>query len=347
MKTKILLLAFVLTACNVQTGKEANESVPAEFFLGSWALELGYDNNKAGWLEVRQENGYLDAELLWRWGSVNKTEFVFISDGDLFVTQGRDEIRKRDENGKPSSTQHIINWLSIKKIDENNISGMAFFPGDNGIEMEKVPFNGKRIPAPGEKPDLSTASFGEAIDLLEGNDLIAWELLEANASSGWSLKDGVLLNDPVQKEGEKHIPYGNLRTVDTFEDFNLTLEVNVPEGSNSGIYLKGIYEIQVFDSYGKPLDSHNMGALYSRITPSVAAEKPGGEWQELDITLYKRHVTVKLNGITIIDNQAVKGVTGGAITADEFKAGPIYLQGDHGKVAYRNIVIRPVEISNK
>ena len=82
-----------------------------------------------------------------------------------------------------------------------------------------------------------------------------------------------------------HVRYGNLRTEATFEDFNLKLEVNIPPKNNSGIYLRGIYEIQVFDSYGKELDSHNMGALYSRITPSKAAEKPAGEWQTLDITL--------------------------------------------------------------
>jgi hypothetical protein len=85
-----------------------------------------------------------------------------------------------------------------------------------------------------------------------------------------------------------------------------------------------------------------MGAVYSRITPTIAAEKKGGEWQALDITLYKRHVTVLLNGQKIIDNQPVYGPTGGAMQADVFKAGPIYLQGDHGKVAYRNLVLTPI-----
>jgi hypothetical protein len=138
------------------------------------------------------------------------------------------------------------------------------------------------------------------------------------------------------------VAYGNLRTNREFEDFNLTIDVNVPAGSNSGVYLRGMYEIQVLDSYGKDLDSHNMGALYSRITPSVAAEKPAGEWQSLDITLLQRHLTVKLNGVTIIDNKPVYGPTGGAIIADVFKPGPIYLQGDHGKVSYRNIILKPV-----
>ena len=127
-----------------------------------------------------------------------------------------------------------------------------------------------------------------------------------------------------------------------FEDFNLKLEVRTLEGSNSGIYLRGIYEVQVMESFNRPVDSHHMGALYSRITPSVAAEKPIGEWQTLDITLVDRHLNVVLNGKTIIDNQPVLGCTGGALTSDETKPGPIFLQGDHTDVDYRNIVLRPV-----
>ena len=151
----------------------------------------------------------------------------------------------------------------------------------------------------------------------------------------------MLVNDPVRVEG-KRIRYGNIRTEQEFEDFKLTLEVNVPAHSNSGVYLRGMYEIQVLDSYGKELDSHNMGGLYSRITPSQAAEKPAGEWQTMDITLCDRHVTVILNGKTIIDNQPAYGPTGGAMSADVFKPGPIYLQGDHGKVLYRNMVLTPI-----
>ncbi|MDX2431802.1 MAG: DUF1080 domain-containing protein, partial [Bacteroides sp.] len=140
----------------------------------------------------------------------------------------------------------------------------------------------------------------------------------------------------------EHIAYGNLRTTDTFEDFKLSLEVNVPARSNSGVYLRGIYEVQVQDSYGKPLDPHNMGALYSRITPSEAAERPAGEWQEMEMILYKRFLTVVLNGKTIINNKPVEGITGGAMSSDEFVPGPLYLQGDHGEVSYRNIVLTPI-----
>ena len=154
--------------------------------------------------------------------------------------------------------------------------------------------------------------------------------------------NGTLVNDPVQTEGAPHISYGNLRTEKTFEDFNLKLEVNIPTGSNSGVYLRGIYEIQVMDSYKRELNPHNMGGVYSRITPTVAAEKPAGQWQSMEMILCNRHITVILNGIKIIDNQPVHGPTGGAMSSDVFAPGPIYLQGDHGKVAYRNIVLTPI-----
>jgi hypothetical protein len=147
---------------------------------------------------------------------------------------------------------------------------------------------------------------------------------------------------PPHVAGQPVVRTANLRTELEFEDFNLKLEVNVPKGSNSGVYLRGIYEVQVVDSYQKPLDPHNMGAIYSRITPSVAAEKPAGEWQTLEMTLVDRHATIILNGTTIIDNQPLQGCTGGAMWSDEFRPGPIYLQGDHGAVSYRNITLRPV-----
>jgi len=85
-----------------------------------------------------------------------------------------------------------------------------------------------------------------------------------------------------------------------------------------------------------------MGGIYSRITPSVNAEKPAGQWQSYDITLLDRHVTVELNGKRIIDNEPLLGCTGGALWSDEFRPGPIYLQGDHSAVSYRNIVLTPI-----
>ena len=122
------------------------------------------------------------------------------------------------------------------------------------------------------------ADVEEGFDtLFNGQDLTGWRLVEQGSANGWGVEDGVLINRPVQEEGKPHKNYGNLRTDREFEDFNLTLEVSVPKRGNSGIYLRGIYEIQVADSYGRPTDSHNMGGLYSRITPTVNVCKPTGE----------------------------------------------------------------------
>jgi len=191
-------------------------------------------------------------------------------------------------------------------------------------------------------PDLKKVRFGKPIRLFTGKDLTGWRLTDPNAINGWSVKDGLLLNSAAQEEGKPHKNFGNLRTEQEFEDFNLKVEVKVGKGQNSGVYLRGIYECQVEDSYGNPLDPHNMGAIYSRITPTVAAEKPPGQWQTMDITFVDRHVSVTLNGKRIIDNQPVMGCTGGALWSDVTRPGPIYLQGDHTAITYKSLVLRPV-----
>jgi hypothetical protein len=189
---------------------------------------------------------------------------------------------------------------------------------------------------------MSKIKYGKPIVLFDGNNLDQWRVTNPGQTNGWSVEDGILVNKPVQQKGKPHISYGNLRTVAEFEDFNLKLEVKVLKGENSGIYLRGIYEIQVSDSYGRQLDSHNMGGVYSRIKPVVNAEKPAGQWQTMNITLLDRHVTVVLNDKVIINNEPLLGCTGGAMWSDEFRPGPIYLQGDHTGINYRNIVLTPI-----
>lgn len=333
----IAALQMVLFAGLSLQSFSQEESV--EPFLGMWALTLDYDDNSAGWLEVRQEAGYLDADLLWRWGSVETVDYTLVTGESLLLVKGRDVVKK--PAGKADRILHPVYWYELTKEGTDKLEGTAYFPNKNGVGGENISFTGLRISPEGAAPKLKKSIFGDPLALFNGKNMDGWELVEKGAVSGWKAVDGVMVNTPQQKHGEGHIQYGNLRTTATFEDFNLNLEVNVPAGSNSGVYLRGIYEVQVMDSYGKELDPHNMGALYSRITPSEAAEKPAGEWQTMDITLYKRHLTVILNGKTVIDNQPVKGVTGGALTSDQFLPGPILLQGDHGKVSYRNIVLTP------
>ena len=132
------------------------------------------------------------------------------------------------------------------------------------------------------------------------------------------------------------------RTVKELEDFRLHIEFKPPPAGNSGIYLRGMYEAQVVDRDSRMQGMQGVGAIFGRIKPLKNAGKPGGEWNTYDITLVDRHVTVVLNGETVIDNEPVKGPTGGAIQSDVTKPGPIYLQGDHTSVSYRNIWIERI-----
>ncbi len=345
-KINFILLALIIllpvTSCN--SGKNTAPLAKADIseFLGQWTLDI--EGGSVGWLEVRQEDNYLDADLLWVAGSVTPVSGVFLAaDSYLVVTQTGNVVRKRDEEGKPVRQHVVTTWLEIKKNGVDKLTGYRLSPRRNGLGVDSTAFTGTKLPPVPPAPDLSKVKLGEPVVLFNGKDLTGWKLINEKQVNGFKVIDGVLVNDPVQPgEDGKRISYGNIMTDREFEDFNLKLEVNVPEGSNSGVYLRGMYEIQVFDSYKKPLDSHNMGALYSRITPSVNAEKPAGEWQSLDITLCDRHLPVIRNGVNIIDNQPVYGPTGGAIKSDVFAPGPVYLQGDHGKVSYRNIVLTPI-----
>lgn len=315
-------------------------AAPNEAFLGRWALVT--PDNRAGWLEITKEKGYYDGSILWVSSSVYPLSSVVINDDTLIVTRTKD-VERKDAAGKVVRTQQFTEVITAKLEGNEGLKLTRLLPKPNGAGVDSSEFTGKRIPALPAAPDLSKVKFGEAVALFNGKDLSGWKVMETNAKNAWTFENGVLSNRPPAHEpGKPAVRTANIRTEREFEDFNLKLEVKVPSGNNSGVYLRGIYEIQVFDSYGKPLDSHNMGALYSRITPSVAAEKPPGEWQTLDITLVDRHVTVILNGTKIIDNKPAAGVTGGAMWSDQFRPGPIYLQGDHGSVDYRNVVLRPV-----
>jgi hypothetical protein len=308
-------------------------------FLGRWALTI--PTGAAGWLEIKKENGWLDGSILWSGGSVVPVASVTIADDTLTVTRVSD-VERKDSAGKVVRKQQLTETITAQ-VDGDNLQLTRVVPRPNGTGFERTTFTGKRTPPLPPRPNLASVKFGEPIMLLNGRDLTGWRLIDPKSENAWTIENGVLANrPPAHAEGQPRRRTGNLRTDREFEDFNLKLEVSVPKGSNSGVYLRGIYEVQVSDSFGKPLDSHNMGALYSRITPTVSAEKPAGEWQTLDMTLVDRHATVILNGKTIIDNQPLAGCTGGAMWSDQFRPGPIYLQGDHGAVSYRNIVLRPV-----
>lgn len=323
----ILIVAALLAVFNSNAQNSKND------FYGMWTIDI--EGGSVGWLQVHENEGFLDAELLWQGGSVVPVSHVyFVDDNNLIVT-------RTGERRKSDTRTHVITQTFSFKRKGDKFTGILTQASRDGMSASETKFKGWKLPDVGEAPDLSKVKYGEAIQIFNGKDLTGWKLINPKQANGFKVVDGVLVNDPVNKEGQR-VNFGNLRTEKEFEDFNIKLEVNVPEHSNSGVYLRGMYEIQVVDSYGKELDPHNMGALYSRLKPTEAAEKKGGEWQTMDITLCKRHVTVILNGKKIIDNQPVFGPTGGAMSADVFKAGPIYLQGDHGTVSYRNMVLTPI-----
>jgi hypothetical protein len=305
-------------------------------FASRWALKL--PGGGAGWLGIEQAaDGKMSSSLLWGGGSPFTPNATAMQDGKIVLTRNHKYKRDGQDATRTETITATINgdnMALVKRVVEDS----------DGREVEKAEFTGKRIPDHPPRPDLSKVKFGTPVKLVDAGMASldgVWEVM-SNAFNGWNLKDGVLSNRVMGEDGKnKHGT--NLRTVaKNFEDFNLKTEVNMSEKGNSGIYLRGIYEIQMNDSHGRGVNSHNMGALYGRITPLVAAEKPAGEWQTIDITLCDRHVTVILNGQKIIDNQPAMGVTGGAITSDEFVPGPIYLQGDHTDVSYRNMVLTPI-----
>ncbi len=308
MKTFKILIAFLaagllVASCKVTPKVEALPKTDISEFLGQWTIDI--QGGTVGWLEVRQEKNYLDGDLLWIGGSVLPVSNVFLAENKILVVQrSNNVVRTRDENNNPVRTGIITNWLEIKKESADKMTGWLLTPKTNGMGVDSSSWVGTKLPPVPPAPDLANLKFGKPVTLFNGKDLTGWKLINPKQVNGFKAVNGILITDPAQTQGAPHISYGNLRTEQVFKDFNLKLEVNVPAGSNSGVYLRGMYEIQVFDSYKKPLDSHNMGALYSRITPTVSAEKPAGTWQSLDITLCDRHVTVLLNGVKIIDNQA-------------------------------------------
>jgi hypothetical protein len=206
----------------------------------------------------------------------------------------------------------------------------------------------KRGDAPG--PSISGArapelkkpmpkAWGEPTALFNGKDLTGWEPIGNAQNSKWVARDGELVNDNPVVEGQHSPGAANIKTTRKFDDFKLHIEVNCPEHGNSGIYLRGRYEIQV-GTEGGTNPSHEMGALYGHVAPAGNIGNKLGEWTSFDITLVGRSLTVMRDGVKIHDNVEIPGPTGGALDSNESEAGPFFLQGDHqGVIRYRNITI--------
>lgn len=174
---------------------------------------------------------------------------------------------------------------------------------------------------------------GTPVSLI-GSDLSNWTPRSPEWVNNWSIEDGCLVNSATGSD---------LVTVDKFSDFRLECEYCYPPKSNSGIYLRGRYEFQILDDYeGLPNGVGNSGAIYGFLAPVKNAVKPPTEWNHVVIELIGRIITVTLNGEVILDRQEIPGITGGALDSAEGEPGPIFLQGDHGPVTFRNLTITPL-----
>lgn len=173
--------------------------------------------------------------------------------------------------------------------------------------------------------------WGKEINLFNGENLNGWH---ATGKNQWKVDSGMLRN-PASGS--------NIMTDQTFKDFKLHIEFRIPAGSNSGVYLRGRYEVQIVDSKGQEPAVGLLGAIYGFIAPLEMLAKSPGEWQSFDITLVGRLVTLSVNGKMVICKQIIPGITGGAIDSQEGEPGPIYIQGDHGAIDFRNIRLTPAE----
>lgn len=310
-------------------------------FVGDWALTM--PSGAAAWFSVTQSDRQIGAQL-WTVGFPSGTKNVRL-DGDVLQFDRTCSFGKPDyPGGRPSGPKLAVPHRAT--VSGNEIFLVMECPAENG-KVDERKFGGTRLPPMPPQPDLSKVAFGDPIELFNGQDLTGWQLTNSAQINGWKAANGELVNTTPKKTFEAFSRYGNLRTDAEFEDFNLKLEFNVPEGGNSGVYLRGMYEAQVVDRDSRMQGIQGVGAVFGRIAPVENAGKSGGSWQAYDLTLVDRHITVKLNGKTVVDNQPVVGCTKGALSSDVMKPGPIYLQGDHTAVRYRNIVLRPVVKSHQ
>jgi type 1 glutamine amidotransferase len=191
---------------------------------------------------------------------------------------------------------------------------------------------GETKPLPPPPPVTKQEKQEGFIPLFDGVSLKGWHC-RVEGRTPWTVQHGML----VMGDGGS-----DLISDQKFQDFIIRYEYMIPKGGNSGVYLRGRYEIQILDDFGNEPSPHGNGAIYGKIAPSTMASKPAGEWQTVEAKLIGNRVTVILNGIKVIDNQPIDGPTGGALDDKIDQPGPIMLQGDHGPVAYRNIRIKPL-----
>ncbi len=287
----------------------------ADAVLGRWDLTVqGADGvSYPSWLEVRlRKENELMASFVGRFGSMRYASKSEYKDGQLTIA-----IPAQYEAGPK---ELVFNG----KLAGDKLSGTTI--DENGKTLQ---WTALRAPAlmPGK-----TSAWGKPIQLFNGKDLTGWKLRNNLNGNCWSVADGVLVNKT---------PCADIISEQKFTDFKAHVEFQTVPNGNSGVYLRGRYEVQISDGFNQVLNSLRMGAVYGWLKPLVNAAKKPGEWQTLDITLVGRKVTVSFNGQTIIENETIPGITGGALDSNEAAPGPLMLQGDHTKILYRKVEITP------
>lgn len=282
----------------------------ADPVLGRWDLTVESSNTSfPSWLEIRlRTEEQLMARLVGQFGSVRHATTVSYRDDELMVS-----VPVQYERG----TEELV-FTGSRRAD--SLIGLVDLNGST------LPWSGAR--APSLKRDTEP-TWGQPVPLI-GSDLSGWRMRQGTDAGCWSVSDGILKATP---------PCVDIVTDREFDDFQLRLEFRYPPGSNSGVYLRGRYEVQIQDDYGKALDPLRLGGIYGFIAPTDDAARPAGEWQIYEIQLVGRRVTVILNGTEIISNREIPGITGGALDSHEGSPGPLMLQGDHGPIEYRNVFI--------
>ena len=308
-----LVSAALLAVASPVVQRAAAQSPPP--IIGRWDLVIDAPGrHHAGFLQVRiSGRSTLVGDFVGVTGSARPISRVEWTNGDF-----RFVIPPQWDDAEGDNTV-------VGRLAGDSISGTISYA--NG---RSVAWRGARAPS---LRRASAPVWGDPVALLAGGSLTAWKPL-GEAPSKWALVDGVLTN---RESG------ADLVTERKFTDFKLHAEFRYPAGSNSGVYLRGRYELQIVDTPQGSTAIDSLGSVYGHIAPSQWAGKGAGEWQTYDVTLVGRTVTVVLNGKTIICEREIPGVTGGALDSDEGAPGPILLQGDHGPVEYRNIVITPAK----
>lgn len=309
-----LLAAYFLVSLILSVAVEAQEL--RSQLVGRWNLQVeGADGDYPAWLEVSSSgySGLIGAYV----GSIGSMR----------------PIAKIETVGNEFHFSIPPQWeqLSEDRRFQGRLEGDRLIGEMNGPRGTTERWIGTR--APELDSDVSPV-WREPISLFNGENLGGWHAKSQDLENRWAVKDGILINEAQGTD---------LVSNAKFDDFILSAEFRYPPGSNSGIYLRGRYEIQIMDSYGDRANRHSLGSVYGHLIPSFNAAKPAGEWQDLEITLVGRRITVVLNGTIVIDRRIIPGITGGAMDNDEASPGPVMIQGDHGPIEFRSIVITPTE----